>query len=202
MRAAAVIQRDDGTPDRTEEREVLYPWHPWFGRFVRIAEVIEKGDGDVFRCAGYSGARERCLEYPGLDVRTGRLRANPDVNVAFCGYCGASCFAGFADRGVQRSGGWRLFGFPGFGRSLGLSRRESERAPCDGRPSVIINLKTGASSPIVPIPRHRRRPAPTGMGDAPAANPPATDRPHDASDARSQGGSAGIAERRMRAMKS
>jgi len=36
-----------------------------------------------------------------------------------------------------------------------------------------------------------RLPAPTGMGDAPAANPPATDRPHDASDARSQGGSAG-----------
>src|SRR6266536_5743714 len=36
---------------RTEEREVLYPWHPWSGCLVRIHEVVEKAAGDVVRCS-------------------------------------------------------------------------------------------------------------------------------------------------------
>ncbi len=34
----------DGPPDahKTEELEVLYRWHPWFGQVVHVHEVIEK----------------------------------------------------------------------------------------------------------------------------------------------------------------
>ena len=33
------------------EREVLYPWHPWFGRVILVHHVIRQGSGDVFRCS-------------------------------------------------------------------------------------------------------------------------------------------------------
>jgi hypothetical protein len=28
---------------RTEEREILYPWHPWFGRVVFVDEMVSRG---------------------------------------------------------------------------------------------------------------------------------------------------------------
>src|SRR5262249_23803841 len=34
-----------------EELEVLYPWHPWFGRVVHVHEVIEQRAGGVLRCS-------------------------------------------------------------------------------------------------------------------------------------------------------
>jgi hypothetical protein len=37
--------------DKAEEREVLYPWHPWVGHVVVAHEVIEKADGVVLRCS-------------------------------------------------------------------------------------------------------------------------------------------------------
>ena len=44
------------------EREVLYPWHPWFGRVIRIHGVIRRGSGDVWRCS-LDAAGER-IEVP------------------------------------------------------------------------------------------------------------------------------------------
>jgi hypothetical protein len=46
-----------------EEREVLYPWHPWGGCIVRVHEAIEKADGIVLRCSR-DGATKRRLELP------------------------------------------------------------------------------------------------------------------------------------------
>jgi hypothetical protein len=34
-----------------QEREVLYPWHPWAGCIVRVHEAVEKVDGTVLRCS-------------------------------------------------------------------------------------------------------------------------------------------------------
>jgi len=33
-----------------DEREVLYPFHPWSGRLVRVREARERASGDIFRC--------------------------------------------------------------------------------------------------------------------------------------------------------
>lgn len=50
--------------DTAENREVLYPWHPWAGCIVLVQEVIEKADGVVLRCSRDSGATGRWLELP------------------------------------------------------------------------------------------------------------------------------------------
>src|SRR5215472_13412754 len=47
-----------------EEREVLYPWHPWAGHTVHIHEAIEKADATVLRCSQDGGATGRWLELP------------------------------------------------------------------------------------------------------------------------------------------
>jgi hypothetical protein len=49
---------------RIEDREVLYRWHPWFGRVVRVDGVIEKDGGDVFRCCAGGELSSRSLELP------------------------------------------------------------------------------------------------------------------------------------------
>lgn len=53
-----------GNAHETDERKVLYPWHPWAGCIVHIHEVIEKVAGDVFRCSHDDGASGRLLELP------------------------------------------------------------------------------------------------------------------------------------------
>jgi hypothetical protein len=52
-----VVMRDcttrEGNAHRTEksaEREVLYPWHPWAGCTVYVHETVEKTDGTALRC--------------------------------------------------------------------------------------------------------------------------------------------------------
>ena len=47
----------------TEEREVLYHWHPWAGSVVRVHEAVDKVGGIVFRCSR-AGSNERWLELP------------------------------------------------------------------------------------------------------------------------------------------
>ena len=49
---------------RTEEREVLYRWHPWFGRRVFVHEVTFKGGVRIFRCAETAQGVARCVEVP------------------------------------------------------------------------------------------------------------------------------------------
>ena len=49
---------------RTDEREVFYPWHPWFGLRVFVHEVVTRGSARAFRCAETAQAEARCLEVP------------------------------------------------------------------------------------------------------------------------------------------
>jgi hypothetical protein len=53
-----------GNAHRTDERKVLYPWHPWAGFIVHVHEVIEKAAGEVVRCSHDDGASGRLLELP------------------------------------------------------------------------------------------------------------------------------------------
>ena len=49
---------------KIEELEVLYPWHPWFGRVIHIHEVIEQRAGGVLHCSLDGDASRRWLELP------------------------------------------------------------------------------------------------------------------------------------------
>src|SRR5712671_3934991 len=49
---------------KIDEREVLYPWHPWFGRVVHVREVIEKRAGGIVHCSLDGSASARWLELP------------------------------------------------------------------------------------------------------------------------------------------
>src|SRR5258708_1092486 len=49
---------------RTILRELLYPWHPWFGKLVAIHETIDKAGGVVFRCTLGGAHADRWLEIP------------------------------------------------------------------------------------------------------------------------------------------
>src|SRR4051812_41930813 len=48
----------------TAFRELLYPWHPWFGMRVAVHETIAKSDGVAFRCTLSGSASDRWLEIP------------------------------------------------------------------------------------------------------------------------------------------
>jgi hypothetical protein len=66
------------------EREVLYPWHPWFGRVVRVHEAIRRGSGDILRCSLDAGER---IELPSWmfdrAVCSGvRMTASPHLDAA------------------------------------------------------------------------------------------------------------------------
>src|SRR5215471_7757886 len=49
---------------KIEELEVLYPWHPWFGRVVHVHEVIEQRASGVLHCSPDGDASRRWLEVP------------------------------------------------------------------------------------------------------------------------------------------
>ena len=46
----------------TEQREVLYRWHPWHGRTVSIVSAMVRGGVATFRCRTDDGSR--CFEVP------------------------------------------------------------------------------------------------------------------------------------------
>ena len=48
----------------TEIRELLYPWHPWFGLWGAVHDAINKSDGVIFRCSLSGSAAGRWLEVP------------------------------------------------------------------------------------------------------------------------------------------
>ena len=49
----------------SEEREVVYAWHPWAGRFVRVHNVIRRPTGAIARCVLVDGETAvRPLEIP------------------------------------------------------------------------------------------------------------------------------------------
>lgn len=46
----------------TEQRQVLYCWHPWYGRTVSIVGAMVRGGVAIFRCRPDDSSR--CLEIP------------------------------------------------------------------------------------------------------------------------------------------
>jgi hypothetical protein len=59
-----VRRADDGhctTPQQdahiTEQREVLYRWHPWYGRKVSIVAAMARGGAALFRCRTEDSSR-------------------------------------------------------------------------------------------------------------------------------------------------
>ena len=71
----------------TEKMEVLYPWHPWFGRQVYVHAIVERSDAHSFSCAIDSQQTVRCLGVPAwmfdraACMRT-RRAATPQVELA------------------------------------------------------------------------------------------------------------------------
>ena len=71
----------------TEKMEVLYPWHPWFGRQVYVHAIVERSDARSFSCAIDSQQTARCLGVPAwmfdraACMRT-RRAATPQVELA------------------------------------------------------------------------------------------------------------------------
>ena len=45
-------------------RELLYPWHPWFGAQIAVHEAIEKAGCVVLRCTLSGSSADRWLEVP------------------------------------------------------------------------------------------------------------------------------------------
>jgi hypothetical protein len=70
----------------SDEREVLYPWHPWSGGVVRVHEMIGKPLGTVLRCSrDLSG--DRWLEVPAwmfdrAVCRSMTIAVRPQVDLA------------------------------------------------------------------------------------------------------------------------
>ena len=86
MAATGCTKRRDNA-HRIEELEVLYPWHPWFGRFVHIHEVIEQRAGGVLHCSLDGDASRRWLELPKwmfdrVTCLAIRIAASPRVSTA------------------------------------------------------------------------------------------------------------------------
>ena len=48
----------------TEEREVFYPWHPWFGHVVHVHEIVGRDGVTLFRCGVTENRTGRCLDVP------------------------------------------------------------------------------------------------------------------------------------------
>src|ERR1700712_3566471 len=71
----------------TVSRELLYPWHPWFGLQVAVHEAITRADGVAFRCTLTGSGGDRWLEVPAwmFDRATcpdqARLVAQPSVGL-------------------------------------------------------------------------------------------------------------------------
>jgi hypothetical protein len=94
---------------RTEEREVLYPWHPWhpwFGRVVFVHETTKRGGADVLRCSQSSEEGARCHMTYGSPASGGRFRKVRFVHIDGVAYRGLDvrrCFR------TARSRAWMEF---------------------------------------------------------------------------------------------
>ena len=174
---------------RTEERQVLYPWHPWAGCIVHIHEVIEKAAGDVARCSHDDGASGRLLELPtwmfdrSACVRM-RVEAFPRVDIAALQALQVLLDAtaiggvavGLASSNARVSGAARV--------SHDQNRGEVHATPtaASTRPS-----KRDAAVRFVRSGERRQQGTDAGMADAASANAPSPDSAADAPHLRSRG---------------
>ena len=70
----------------TEEREVLYPWHPWCGHVVHVHQALDRRASAYFRCSLEAGMTGRWLEVPAWMFERAtcmpmKLAGSPRINV-------------------------------------------------------------------------------------------------------------------------
>ena len=179
-----------GNAHRTEERKVLYPWHPWAGCIVHIHEVIEKAAGDVVRCSHDDGASGRLLELPiwmfdPAACAPMRVETFPQADIAALQALRAlldttaigGVAVGLASLNAPVSGAARV--------SHNQNRGEVHATPtaASTRPS-----KRDAAVRSVRYGKRRQRGTDAGMADAASANAPGSDGADDAPHLRSRGG--------------
>jgi hypothetical protein len=173
---------------RTEERKVLYSWHPWSGCIVHIHEVIERAAGGVARCS-HDGAADRLLELPiwMLDrsaCAPMRVEAFPRVDIAALqalrllldATAIGDVAGGLASSNARVSGAARV--------SHDQNRGEVHATPTadSTRPS-----KRDAAVRFVRYGERRQHSTDAGMADAASANAPGSDGAADAPHLRSRG---------------
>ena len=164
----------------TEFRELLYPWHPWYGLRVGVYTAVEKSGGIIFRCNLTGSDADRWLEIPALDVRPVGLRQ---------GACGGRC--------LYRPGGARgacsaaaasierpfcIIECAGFGRTKALSRPESGRDSCHTRRGRCRCAAARRGRWICSQENRRRRSATASVVRAAGGDTSGTDRPDDTVD--------------------
>ena len=116
----------------TTLRELLYPWHPWFGLQVTIHEAIEKSYGVVFRCTASGSDADRGLEVPAWMFERAACPDHAQLTAApFINMTGLSALANLF-RQVLKDGA-ASSNAPLSGAFESFSRRESERGSCQHR---------------------------------------------------------------------
>ena len=170
-----------------EEREVLYPWHPWAGRLARVNEVVERKGGDVFRCV----CRERSMDvvqdlpswmFDRAACATVRILMNPLVDLAALRVLRALLNNITKDRALAQSP-------PSNTPFLDATLRshDQNRGETHARPATSSSSTSERDTAVRSIRGSRRRTAAkTRLGHAADADPPGADGSHGAIDPRSQ----------------
>ncbi len=160
---------------RTDERELLYPWHPWAGRQVYVHEVVEKASQAAFRCSLTGIASDRWLEIPAwmFDRATSKswhLRSAPVASIATL----ASLAAVLNDAVAARDRSSEL-------RDSGAASNSLSVIPGDAR---ATSIDTPATRPLRSALRRRiasnaamAEPARRGAADADHVDDPPDPRP-------------------------
>src|SRR6266536_3991531 len=177
---------------RTEEREVLYPWHPWSGCLVRIHEVVEKAAGDVVRCSHAGDPLRLWQELPVWMLDRAacapmRVEAGPQADVValqalralLTEVCGIGAAADLASSNAPGSGATRV--------SHDQNRREAHATPAQSSSSTSEEEDATVRSVRGAV--QRRRGAKAGVADPAHADPRGADGSDGAADPRPRRGS-------------
>ena len=132
---------------KIEELEVLYQWHPWFGRVVHVHEVIEQRAGGVFHCSPDGDASRRWLELPQWMFDRAaclaiRMAASPRVDTAAL-IALKTCLADASGAGLC---GDPLSNASASGAGEELLQPESGSCPCDTSTGVHPPIRPPSSS--------------------------------------------------------
>ena len=168
-----------------EEREVLYPWHPWAGCVVHVHEVIEKGAGEVLRCSRNAVDADRWLELPAWMFDRAaclpmRIDDRPRVDVAALSALGALLAVAAALSSPSSNA-------PVLGAAREPLQPESGRCPCDAGTAVrdlqgqvhssTLFGPSGTANCARPGPAWRRSRRDASGGDGADGAPPPRTRP-------------------------
>lgn len=145
----------------TETGEVLYPWHPWFGRVVYIHDVIERGGERILRCDLSEKPTARCMHIPAwMFDRAACLRIRradrPQVELA-----ALSCLKALLAEVANRASAVTVV--------VGARHPFENRGDADATPqSSITNCSTRSVSTVEPSVTRLAMPVGRGAGESDA----------------------------------